>query len=66
MQNDVPALIKEQKILGSETIIEDLRKGLDQFYNVLGTKGLEIIESLGFDENLLHSCVTSTADKTYE
>jgi len=64
--NDIPSLIREQKALASDTIIEELKTGLDKFYNALGVKGIDIIEATGFDEVLLHSCICSSADKTYE
>lgn len=62
---DVPHLMREEKSVLPSNSVSVLKEKLDASYNGIGKKGIEIIESFGFDENLLHSCISKTADETY-
>jgi len=64
--SDVPFYLSQEDKLWPKDTLDAFNKNLASYIDVLGKKSVSIVESFGFDEVLLHSCISKTADETYE
>jgi len=63
---DVPFYLANEGKIWPENSLQLFNQDLAWYIDSLGNKSVQIVESFGFDENLLHSCISKTADETYE
>ena len=66
LKSDVPFYLSQEDKLWPKDTLDAFNKNLASYIDVLGQKSVSIVESFGFDEVLLHSCISKTADETYE
>jgi len=64
--SDVPFYLSQEGKLWPKDTLEAFNKNFASYIETLGQKSIPIVESFGFDEDLLHSCISKTADETYE
>lgn len=66
LQDDLPFYLSHEDKLWPKGKLETMNHLLVTYIDQVGSQSLQIIESFGFDENMLHSCISKTADETYE
>jgi len=64
--DDVPFYLSQEGKLWPKDTMKLFEQDLAWYIDCLGKKSVQIVESFGFDDELLHSCISRTADETYE